>query len=102
MQQIVRTLATDYQSLLGRLESLTQQVLEFRRRTFGVSSEHLSGQGELFIEAVTLPVPPTCTERITYERQARGRPGSQRVFPASASNTHSRQPNASVASAVNR
>lgn len=81
LREIVRTLASDYQTLLERFESLTQQVLELRRRTFGASAEQLARQGDLFSEAVTLPVPPERTETITYERPARGRPRLPKHLP---------------------
>lgn len=45
-----------------------------RRAHFGATSERLSGQAELFAEAVALTVPPAPeTESIAYERRKLGR-----------------------------
>lgn len=81
LQQIVRTLATEYQTILERFESLTQQVLDLRRRSFGTSSEGLARQPDLFAEAVMLPLPPVVTSTVTYERPARGRPRLPKDLP---------------------
>ena len=81
LQQMVRALAAEYKTTLERLESLTQQVLELRRRTFGASSEQLARQPDLFAERVTLPLPPVRTETVTYERRERGRPRLPKDLP---------------------
>ena len=62
--------------LAAQVESLKLQVFKLRRAQFGVSSERLSGQGELFVETVSgLPLPASHTQRISYERRrCAGRP----------------------------
>ena len=67
--------------LTAALESLKQQFLSLRRAQFGASSERIAGQAELFIEPVSLPVPPVQTETITYERERRGRPALPKNLP---------------------
>ncbi len=67
--------------LAAQLESLHQQFLALRRAHFGVKSEQLAGQAELFAEPVSLPVPPVATETITYERERRGRPVLPKDLP---------------------
>lgn len=68
-------LAAEYQA---RIESLEEQLAWFRRQHFGASSEQLprnAGQGELFVEACALPLPPEVRDRIAYERRkCAGRP----------------------------
>lgn len=73
-----REVFTAWQS---QFESLHQQILNLRRIQFGASSERLAGQAELFSEPVTLPLPPTLTEKITYERQRPGRPALPKDLP---------------------
>jgi transposase len=62
--------------LAAQVESLKLQVFKLRRAQFGVSSERLSGQGELFVETVSgLPLPASDTQSISYERRrCAGRP----------------------------
>jgi transposase len=67
--------------LAGQLESLKQQVLALRRAHFGTSSERLSGQAELFVEAVSLPLPALETQTVNYERARRGRPALPKDLP---------------------
>ena len=55
--------------------------MNLRRAQFGASSERIAGQAELFIEPVSLPVPPVKTETITYERERRGRPALPKDLP---------------------
>ena len=69
------------ETLSAALESLKQQFLNLRRAQFGASSERIAGQAELFIEPVSLPVPPVQTETITYERERRGRPALPKDLP---------------------
>ncbi len=69
------------ETLAAALESLKQQLLSLRRAQFGASSERIAGQAELFIEPVSLPVPPVQTETITYERERRGRPALPKDLP---------------------
>lgn len=46
-----------------------------QRMHFGASSERLAGQPDLFDEKVSLPMPPTALESISYERKkSKGRP----------------------------
>jgi transposase len=44
--------------LWEQLESLQHQIAQLNRAHFGVSSERLAGQAELFDAASDLPVPP--------------------------------------------
>ena len=67
--------------LAAQLESLKQQVLALRRVHFGTSSERLSGQAELFVEAVSLPLPAVETQTVSYERTRRGRPALPKDLP---------------------
>ena len=74
LKQIIRNFAQHF-------ESLQQQILNLRRAQFGASSERLPGQGELFSETVSLPVPPVQKETIHYERERRGRPALPKDLP---------------------
>ena len=74
LKQIIRNFAQAF-------ESLQQQILNLRRAQFGASSERIAGQGELFSEVVSLPVPPVQKEAISYERQRRGRPALPKDLP---------------------
>ena len=69
------------ETLSAALESLKQQFLSLRRAQFGASSERIAGQAELFIEPVSLPVPPVQRDTITYERERRGRPALPKDLP---------------------
>jgi transposase len=74
LKDIIVTLST-------HLESLHQQILNLRRLHFGATSERLAGQAELFVETLSLPLPPQATQRITYARQRRGRPALPKDLP---------------------
>jgi len=74
LKQIIHSFAQHF-------ESLQQQILNLRRAQFGASSERLAGQGELFVEAVSLPVPPVQKQTIQYERERRGRPALPKNLP---------------------
>ena len=63
------------------IERLQLQLTVLRRQVFGVRSEQCPGQGDLFAGKVDLPVPPASRERITYERQRRGRPALPADLP---------------------
>lgn len=63
------------------LDSLHAQLASLRRMHFGAKSEQLAGQGEIFAEPVSLPVPAVQTETISYERQRRGRPALPKDLP---------------------
>jgi transposase len=69
--------------LAAQVESLKLQLSRLRRLQFGVSCERLSGQGELFTEAVSrLPLPAIDTESISYERRrSAGRPRLPQDLP---------------------
>lgn len=64
------------ETLSAALESLKQQFLSFRRAQFGASSERIAGQGELFIEPVSLPVPPVQRDTIPLRAQPTRAPGA--------------------------
>lgn len=67
--------------LASQLEALKSQVLALRRTHYGRSSEQLSGQAELFGEAVSLPLPAIETQTVSYERPRRGRPALPKDLP---------------------
>ena len=79
--QIIRALATALAETNAQLESLKAQIANLRRAQFGVSSEQLAGQAELFAEAVSLALPEAKTETISYERAKRGRPALPKDLP---------------------
>lgn len=57
------------------LDSLQQQLANLRHRHFGSTSERIGAQPELFVETVSLPVPPVETQTIpAHERRKGGRP----------------------------
>ena len=64
-----------------QLESLQQQIVALRRAHFGAKSERLGGQAELFCETVCVPLAPPVTERVSYERERRGRPALPKDLP---------------------
>lgn len=70
-------------ALAQQLESLQQQFLNLRRLHFGAKSEQLNAlQADLFADSVSLPVPPTVTETVSYERTAcKGRPRLPKDLP---------------------
>lgn len=77
----VEALKAIIRSFAQQLESLQQQILNLRRAQFGASAERLPGQGELFMEAVSLPLPAVEKETIHYERVRRGRPALPKDLP---------------------
>jgi len=77
----VATLKGIITGLAAQLESLKQQVLDLRRAHYGTSSERLSGQAELFVEAVSLPLPAVETQTVSYERPRHGRPALPKDLP---------------------
>jgi transposase len=70
-------------ALAHQLENLQQQFLNLRRLHFGAKCEQLSAlQADLFADTVSLPVPPTVTETVSYERTVRnGRPRLPKDLP---------------------
>ena len=58
-----------------------QQIVALRRAHFGAKSERLGGQAELFCETVCVPLAPPVTERVSYERERRGRPALPKDLP---------------------
>jgi transposase len=81
LHQIIRTLHAALSETQAQFENLKQQILALRRAQFGQSSERIEGQAELFVEPVTVPVPPKVTEKITYERTQPGRPALPKDLP---------------------
>jgi len=79
--QIIHALAAALSESNAQLESLKQQIANLRRAQFGQSTERHSGQGEIFAEAVSLPVPPVQTQTVSYERARRGRPALSKDLP---------------------
>ena len=68
----------DASSMIERLEL---QLVMLRRAVFGVRSERIAGQSDLFDEKVALPVSPPAVQRVTYERHRRGRPALPADLP---------------------
>jgi transposase len=64
-----------------QLEILNHQIAQFRRARFGASSEQLPGQADLFIESVTLPVPPAAAGTSVAAHVRRGRPALPKDLP---------------------
>jgi hypothetical protein len=58
-----------------------QQILKLRHAQFGASSERLSTQTDLFAEILDLPLPPVVKQKISYERQRKGRPALPKDLP---------------------
>ncbi len=81
LHEIIRALAQALTESAAQYESLKQQIVALTRAQFGQSSEQFSGQGEIFSEAVSLPVPPAQTETVSYERARRGRPALAKDLP---------------------
>ena len=79
--ETIRRAQVAAQDAASVIEQLQLQLAVLRRQVFGVRSEQSPGQGELFGEKVDLPVPPTSPQRITYERQRRGRPALPADLP---------------------
>lgn len=79
--EVIRALASALAETNAQLESLKAQIVALRRAQFGAKSEKLAGQGEIFAEPASLPVPAVQTETITYERQKRGRPALPKDLP---------------------
>ena len=67
--------------LWEQLEILKHQIAQFVRARFGVSSEQLPGQAELFADIVALPVPPTPAETTVSSHVRRGRPALPKDLP---------------------
>ena len=63
------------------IEAMHQQILKLRHAQFGASSERLSTQTDLFAEILDLPLPPVIKQKISYERQRRGRPALPKDLP---------------------
>ena len=63
------------------IERLELQLVMLRRTVFGVRSERVAGQADLFVERIALPVPPQALQRVTYERHRRGRPALPADLP---------------------
>lgn len=78
---VIADLHSQYSTIL---DSLHAQLAKLRRMHFGVSSEQLSGQADLFSEKLALPLPPEARETITYERaRSKGRPKLPADLPRS-------------------
>ena len=81
----VKALALDQNRIAHQLweqnEILKHQITQFVRARFGTSSEQLSGQAELFVEALTLPTPPPAPETPVSGHVRRGRPALPKDLP---------------------
>lgn len=75
--QRAQVAALDARSAIERLEL---QLVALRRTVFGVRSERIAGQADLFEQKVALPLPPENNLTITYERRHRG--GGRPALPA--------------------
>jgi transposase len=67
--------------LWEQLDILKHQVAQFARARFGASSEQLPGQAELFVDTVTLPVPPPAPDTPVAGHVRRGRPALPKDLP---------------------
>ena len=81
LHQIIHALHAALTESQAQFESLKQQILALTRAQFGQSTERHSGQGEIFAEALSLPVPPAQTQTVSYERARRGRPALSKDLP---------------------
>ncbi len=63
------------------IEAMHQQILKLRHAQFGASSERLSTQTDLFAEILDWPLPPVVKQKISYERQRKGRPALPKDLP---------------------
>jgi transposase len=67
--------------LWEQLDILKHQVAQFARARFGASSEQLPGQAELFVDTVTVPVPPPAPGTTVAGHVRRGRPALPKDLP---------------------
>jgi len=67
--------------LWEQLDMLKHQVAQFARARFGASSEQLPVQAELFVDNVTIPVPPPVPATIVTAHVRRGRPALPKDLP---------------------
>ena len=67
--------------LWEQLEIVKHQLAQFMRARFGASSEQLSGQAELFVDTVALPVPPPEPATPVAGHLRRGRPALPKELP---------------------
>ncbi|MBW7923568.1 MAG: hypothetical protein H3C59_02360 [Burkholderiaceae bacterium] len=67
--QRAQVAALDARSAIERLEL---QLVTLRCAVFGIRSERIVGQADLFEQKVALPLPPQNNLTITYERRHRG------------------------------
>jgi hypothetical protein len=67
--------------LWEQLESLQHQIAQLNRARFGVSSERLAGQAELFEAATELPIPPEPAKVPVAGHTRRGRPALSKDLP---------------------
>ena len=81
----VKALALDQNRIARQFweqnEILKHQIAQFVRARFGTSSEQLSGQAELFLEALTLPTLPPAPETTVSSHVRRGRPALPKDLP---------------------
>jgi len=95
--------------LWEQLESLQHQIAQLNRAHFGVSSERLAGQAELFDAASDLPVPPEPAKVQVEGHTRKGRPALSKDLPRtrveydlSDERPHSIRSSASATSAARR
>ena len=74
------TAAADARHSIERLEL---QLVALRRTVFGIRSERLAGQADLFVDTQSLPVPPEHKQRVSYWRRRTGRPQLPADLPRS-------------------
>lgn len=60
---------------------LKHQLARFVRARFGASSKQLPGQGDLFADTVTIPVPPPLPATPVSGHVRRGRPALPKDLP---------------------
>ena len=79
--EVMRRASIAAQEASHSIERLELQLVALRRVVFGVRSERLAGQADLFALTSALPMPPTLKDRVTYERNRRGRPALPADLP---------------------
>jgi hypothetical protein len=67
--------------LWEQLEALQHQIAQANRARFGVSSERLMGQAELFDAATALPIPPEPAQVPVAGHTRKGRPALPKDLP---------------------
>ena len=79
--EVMRRASIAAQEASHSIERLELQLVALRRVVFGVRSERLACQADLFALTSALRMPPTLKDRVTYARNRRGRPALPADLP---------------------